>query len=120
MNKLIKRPELPCYVIKKQFADAYFSVHGLNGRKTVVAFKDKEHALMFKRWYFDINIKDVKKIKTVAIEKIEIGFLERTCKVTSLDLMIYNTDNSIIRYEALNDVNDDIIFALENRFRYGS
>lgn len=119
MNRLLKRPEMPCYVIKRPFTHTYFTIDATCGKKTLIAFKDKDHAHTFKRLYVEIELQDKKKHKTISVERLELGFLERTCMVSGLDLMLYNSDSTVVHYEALKDVNDDVLFALENKFRYG-
>lgn len=117
-NQLFKRPSSYCYVIKKPFSQTMYSIDR-EGKRTVVAFKKKEQAHVLKRLIFDLEIKDPKKKKTVVIEKMEVSFLTRTCCVSSLDFILYNHDNSFLVYTACDDVNDDMRFEFENRFRYG-
>lgn len=111
----LKRPTQLCYVIKRPVTQTMFSIDRA-GRKTVVAFRGKDKARTMKRLIAENNEKDRK----VAVEQVEIAFLTKTCALNGLDFMLYNEDHTYMIHTALDDVCDDVIFALENTYKYGA
>lgn len=116
--QFLPKPQQVCYVIKKPVTQTIYSID-VASKKTLVAFKSKSHAQSFKRLMFEMDIKDERKKKTIEVERVVLDKLIEKCNVSSLNLLVYSTDVNYIMYAAQDYANDDIIFKLENTFRYG-
>lgn len=113
---------MSCFILRRGITGAIYSIQH-NDKPTVVAFQEKRHAGTLKRLVNEMNGWEHK--NQLRVDTLSIEYMERTCKLTSLDLIVY--DSNCLTYEHFEaittvsaDNSDDIRFVFENRFRYGN
>lgn len=109
-----------CYILKKGIiGNALYSIER-NERPTVVAFKKAEHARTMKRLINEMNnVNNVFSAKRIETEQVCLEYMIRACKTSQLNLILYESVDTYTVYEAPRDADDEVIFDLEMRIRYG-
>lgn len=104
-----------CFVIKRHVTGSLYSIP-VNGKQAVVAFTRKEHANTYKRLMSEMNTK--KHTPKIKAEKMSLDLIITTCGVAQLDLVLYDDQTNYSLFPCKTEVSQDIIFDLENKFRY--
>lgn len=109
------KPARKCYVISHPHLDYYYTIEKRMSR-SILAFTCKKRAQTFERLLREMDYSKNTKYK-FRVRDIPYDFFITNCTQSGLGVLLFN-DKGCDDIEPAKEINEDFIFALENKYKY--